>query len=349
LLLPVEKRRVSCTVEICDDKGNVLKEEVIDNLAIGAKYEHKYNVLEEFDGVVYTYKEGEYIIPSLEENNAITLVYEQVEMVQGDTITVETPHHKEPALPAFVDLEINGRNVRLEVIWDEAKEKDYEKEGKEFAISGIAGGCVDITALVKVTRNFNYIDGTPSAASFTTIKKPASKGNKVEITFDVMPLKANIDGTMAFTSDSVTVNAWNSCAITMRLYTDGRFQYYDGSEGYKESNVFYRSNTAYTVRIFADMTKKTYSAYVSQKGSEYALPVCENASFRSNAPSITNVGQMLARGGSGAAAGQFIVGNIAWGEAQPVSFLRSFKGDDNMRHVQLIANETGTSKLYYAD
>jgi hypothetical protein len=58
---------------------------------------------------------------------------------------------------------------------------------------------------------------------------------------------------------------------------------------------------------------------------------------------------MLARGGSGASAGEFKVANVMWGKPLAVSFLRSFKGEDGMRHVELKANETGTSKLYYND
>lgn len=347
LLIPVEKRKVSCKVTTKDEEGNILGEEIVDNLTIGAKYTYNYKAIEEFEGVIYTYKEGENTIPALEENNSITLMYEAVKDIENDVIYLETPHHKAPVLPKEVSLTINGKNVKLKASWDEAKKKDYEKEGDSFTLSGIAGEYIPVTAEILVTRNFNYLEGISSTASFSTIKKPASVGNNIEISFDILPLKAAIDGSIGFASDNVTVNAWNSCGIAMRLYTDGRFQYYDGSKGYTKSNVFYRSGTVYTVRIFADITQKTYSAYVSQKGSEYSLPVCENASFRSNAPAITNIGQMLARGGSGAAAGEFMVDNISWGKVKPVSFLRSFKGDDNMRHIELKANETGTSKLYY--
>ena len=349
LLVPVERVDAECDVILTDASGKTLKKETVTNLAKGAEFTYDYSVIEKIDGALYIYKEGDCTVPSLGNTNTITLVYEAVETLEDITVTVETPHHKAPAMPKTIKAVVNGKVIELEAEWDEADETLYENEGNKFTLSGKAGRYIDLEATVKVVENHNYLTGRLSTADFTTIKKKASEGDKVEITFDIMPLYANIDGTMGFTADNVTVDAWNSCAITIRIYTDGRFQYYDGEEGFTKSNVFYRSNTAYTVRIFADLTEKTYSMYVSQKGSEYSLPVCENAAFRSNAPAITNVGQMLARGGSGAPAGEFMVGNTAWGKPQPVSFLRSYKGEDGMRHVELIANETGTSKLYYTD
>ncbi len=350
LLVPVQKMEASCKVIITDENGTTLSEETVTDLTEGSKYIHKYKPVENIDDVLYVYKEGSATVPVLGKENTITLCYEEIETIENTAVYSETPHHEAPSLPETVAVTVNGRKVMLETIWDEASVKAYEKEGSVFTLFGVAGEFIPVEAEITVVENHNYIEnGILSTASFTTIKKSPVEGGEVEISFDILPLYANIDGTIGFTADNVTVDAWNSCAITMRIYTDGRFQYYDGDKGFEKSNVFYRSDTAYSVRIFADLTNQTYSVYVSQKGSEYNLPVCENAAFRANAPSITNIGQMLARGGSGAPAGEFKVANVMWGKPLEVSFLRSFKGEDGMRHVELKANETGTSKLYYTD
>ncbi len=349
MLIPVERMDTQCDIHITDEMGQTLSENTIPFLASGAKYVYDYNVIEDIDGEYYVYKSGNNIIESLGSENVITLVYEKIESIEKAYLEITTPHHKAPTLPDAVVIIINGKEVEAPVEWETADEALYEKEGNEFTLFGSVSGCVDAEVLVRVVKNYNYLEGPLSTADFSTIKKPVAEGEKIEITFDILPLYANIDGTIGFAGDDVNVNAWNSCAITMRLYTDGRFQYYDGAEGFVKSNVFYRSNTAYTVRIFADLANKTYSAYVSQKGSEYSLPVCENAAFREGAPEITNISQMLARGGSGAPAGEFVVGNVAWGDVKKVSFLRYYKGEDGYNHVELMANETDTSKLYYSD
>lgn len=349
LLVPVQKMDAECKVLIEDEDGNTLCEKTVTDLCEGAKYTYGYSPLEMIDDVLYVYKSGEYTISCLEKTNTLTLVYEAVKSVENTYFEFETPHHSAPKLPNKAYVVINGRETALGTSWDEANEKDYEKEGNVFKLSGIAGGFVEIEATVTVGRNHNYITGRLSTADFTTVKKPATDGDMIEITFDILPLYANIDGVVGFAGEETSVDAWNSCAVAIRLYTDGRFQYYDGSEGYVKSNVFYRSDTAYTVRMFVDMKNQTYSAYASQKGSGYALPICEDAKFRDGAPAMDNVGQYVARGGSGAPAGEFMIGSMAWGNVRPLSFLRYFKGEDGMCHVELMANETGTSKLYYTN
>ncbi len=349
LLVPVQKMDAQCTVTMLDTEGNVLIEKTVTDLAGGAKYVYDYNVIEGIGSELYVYKEGNNVINKLENENAITLTYERVVSARAEEINLTTPHHIEPKLPHNVTVMINEREYKVKAVWDEVEAKLYEKEGAVFTTFGVAGDYILLSANVEVIKNYNYITGNLSTADFTTVKKSASEGDKVEITFDILPLYPNIDAMVGFAADSTVVDAWNSCAVAVRLYTDGRFQYYSGSEGYLKSNVFYRSNTAYAVRIMVDFKTRTYSAYASQKGSEYFLPICEDVPFRNGAPDMTNVGQMLTRGGSGAPAGEFLVGNAQWGKVQPVSFLRAYKGEDGLQHIELKANETGTSKLYYTD
>lgn len=349
LLVPVQKLDAKVNVVICDENGNVLDEKLVADLALGSKYVYDYNTVENIGSTLYVYKSGENKIGALSAENTITLTYEKIENVEDVHIQHETPHHKAPELPDKVKVLINGREYKLDTVWEKALPALYEKEGSEFVVTGVAGGHIPTAATVMVGKNYNYIQGRLSTADFTTVKKPATDGDLCEITFDILPLYANIDGMIGFAGDKTAVGEWNSCAVAIRVYTDGRFQYYDGAEGYVKSNVFYRADTAYTVRMFVDMKNKTYSAYASQKGSEYSLVICENAAFRSGAPAMTNIGQYVARGGSDAPAGEFIIGNMAWGNVQPVSFLRAYKGEDGLKHIELRANETGTSKLYYAD
>ncbi len=349
MLIPVERMDAECDIIIKDDSGNILLEKTVSELASGARYTYNYNVIENIDDVRYVYKSGNNVVAKLADENSINLVYEKIETIENTHIEESTPHHKVPVLPGKVSLIINDRTVKVDALWEKAEEKLYEKEGNVFTVLGTAGGYIDIEATVTVVKNHNYITGRLSTADFSTVKKDATSNSLVEVTFDILPLYANIDGMVGFAGKDTTVDAWKSCAVAMRLYTDGRFQYYDGDKGYVKSNVFYRSDTAYTVRMFINFDTKTYSAYASQKGSEYSLPICEDAAFRDGAPDMTNVAQFVARGGSEADAGEFIVGNMAWGDVRKVSFLRYYKGEDGNNHVELMANESGTSKLYYAD
>lgn len=349
VLVRVEKENTNCMVVLEDENGNTLREKTVENLAYGSKYAYDYSTLENIDGELFVYKNGDGVIDSLKADNKITLVYEKVTEAVVEDVAIKVPHHTVPSLPKSVKCTINGKDYVLDAVWDEADESLTQNEGNTFTINGVVGGAVETVASVKVVKNYNYLDGRLSTADFSTIKKAATDANKVEISFDILPLKSKIDASLGFTADNVTVDAWNSCGVTIRLYTDGRFQYCDGDKGFVQSNVFYRSNTAYNVRIFVNFEDKTYSAYVSQKGSEYNLPVCENASFRAGSADMKNIGQMLARGGSGSSAGEFKVGNISWGNVNKLSLIKSYKGDDGMRHVLLCANETGNSKIYYAD
>lgn len=349
LLVPVQKMDANCTAIIQDESGNTILEKTVENLASGARFVYDYSVIEEAGSELYVYKEGNNIINKLEKENTLTLTYEKILSVKNTEIDLTTPHHKAPKLPEAVKIMINDREYKVKVVWDAVDEKLYEKEGKTFTVFGVAGDYILVSANIEVVKNYNYITGRLSTADFTTIRKPETDSDKVEIVFDILPLYANIDAMVGFAASNTAVDSWNSCAVAVRLYTDGRFQYYSGSEGYVKSNVFYRSDTAYTVRMFVDLKNKTYSAYVSQKGSEYSLPICEDAKFREGAPDMTNVGQMLTRGGSGAPEGEFIVGNAQWGNVAPVSFLCAYKGDDGLKHIELMANESGTSKLYYTD
>lgn len=351
LLVAVEKTPTAATVNILDTNNNTLYSEAVTDLAVGAVYEYDYPLFEEFADGLYVYKEGSNKIDALsatDSKNAITLIYEKADNVDSSPVLVETPHHVAPEMPDEVQLRINGRIITASAVWDDIDENLYASEGK-FTLHGTAGNYIPLTATVTVTENINYLEGRLSTDNFTTVKDTVAVGDMCEITFDVLPLANNIDGTIGFTADNVTVDEWNSCGIAIRMYTSGRFQYYDDSEGYVNSNAFYKANIAYTVRILVNFENDTYSAYLYQKGAYYGTIICENAAFRSNAEQMNNIGQYLARGGSSAPAGEFIIGNMAWGKATPVSFIRAFKGEDGQKNVILQANETGESKLYYTD
>ncbi|MGM9550716.1 MAG: metallophosphoesterase family protein [Clostridia bacterium] len=349
-LFKAEKLECGVVVNYIDADGNNMFSHVVDNLPQGASYTYDYPVFVKWEDDLYVYAKGEGTISSLSSNkeeNVINLVYDRVVEIEDLVIYESTPHHVAPELDKSVTIKVNGKNIKAEAVWEEVEASLYEKEGREFEVLGTISQCVNIKAVVAVTENLNYLEGYFSTADFTTIKKKATSSSKAEITFDLLPLASRIDGVIAFSGDNNTVDAWNSCGIALRLYTDGRVQYYSGSEGYLRSNAFYSRNIVYSVRILADFENKTYSAYLYQKGSYHGTVICENASFRSNGIEMTNIGQCLARGGASSSAGEFIIGNLTWGDCEKVSFIRSFMGEDGVKNVILQANETSSSTAYY--
>lgn len=345
---PEEAQYANVKVVYSDEQGEALAEEIHEGLTVGSPFEADEPV-KKFGGEIYLYGEGEKAISAVSkeaEKNVIALTYVKAEDFAAKTPDIKTPERVAPELSEKITVTGGGKTLKVAVRWDEISPELYAQTGS-FTVRGVIGEDIEVYARVNVVENYNYLEGRSSTADFSTEKTDVVSGGIAQITFDVLPLVNRIDGCIGFTSDAVTPDNWNKCAITVRMYTDGRFQYIDGGE-FKWSNAFYSRNTAYSVKILADLDNATYSAYVSQKGADYGTVICENAAFRSDAPAISNIAKYWARGGSGYPEGQFITGNMEVRRADKLTLLRTFLNDSGEKTLDFAANADGESKLFFA-
>ncbi len=116
--------------------------------------------------------------------------------------------------------------------------------------------------------------------------------------FCVIPKKNGINGVISFTDKENSITAWNSAAVTIRFENKGFFEYID-ADGFKTGEIPFEKGKEYNVKIICDFTKKTYSVIINNE------ILCINASFRTGALDMNNMGRFMIRGGSGEAFGEF--------------------------------------------
>lgn len=214
-----------------------------------------------------------------------------------------------------------------------------------FAVNGIADGFIPVKVEVTVKENYNEINGNSSTADFSCTDLDAASGDNTVIAFNILSEKSDIDGYIGFADSETEVDSFTSCPIALRLSTEGRIFYQTGTDEFSRSNAFYSKNEAYNIKITVDFNEQTYSAYMSQLGSDYGLVICEKVPF---AVECSSIGKYCARGGSETtSAGQFLVSDMTYKQAETLTFIRSYKGEDEKKHIAFLANESGESTLYF--
>ncbi|MBQ6795191.1 MAG: hypothetical protein IJO83_03485 [Clostridia bacterium] len=137
-----------------------------------------------------------------------------------------------------------------------------------------------------------------STDSFSSVGYEAENGDIQIAELTVCPVKAPINGVIGITDSNNTVTAWNSCGITISMNADGVFQLIDGGN-WIMTDITYEKDTLYNIKVTANFKTKTYTAEINGKIA------CENASFRSGALEMNNLGRVMLRGGYGEAGGEF--------------------------------------------
>ena len=183
------------------------------------------------------------------------------------------------------------------------------------------------------TSDFSYV-------TFTKVEKRAT------IEFDVNANTVS-DGIIGITADNINPSAWGDYAICFRIRKGGFFDANDGSSWGYENNVTYTAGQTYHVVIDADITNQIYNAFVMVDGEKVA--VAKNYAFRTNAQSLSKI---MARGGSGVAAGLYYIENITFtqGEGQfetlelPNFFMDNMVLQRGEKHV--IYGKSNAEKVY---
>ena len=133
----------------------------------------------------------------------------------------------------------------------------------------------------------------------------------------------NIDGVISLTDSANTVNAWNSCGITIRFGTNGYLEYRDGT-AFKTSSVRYSAGESFDIKLLIDFTKNKYSAVVNGE------LLFRDASFRSDALAMKNAARLLVRGGDKAPQEQFAVSGYSLSNPASESFIRAKNGAETV-------------------
>lgn len=113
----------------------------------------------------------------------------------------------------------------------------------------------------------------------------------VTMEFDVTPLDSNIDGVIGYADTSTDITSWNSMAILVRMFTNGRFEARDGDTYTADTNIYYSANTEYHVRIEADMSAETYDVWITPNGGT-ETQIADDYDFRSDAPITNDIGKV---------------------------------------------------------
>ncbi|MBR5535854.1 MAG: hypothetical protein IKU60_04315, partial [Clostridia bacterium] len=142
-----------------------------------------------------------------------------------------------------------------------------------------------------------------SANSFSSRAYETVGGDKQKISFDLTPIKDNIDGVIGITAAENSISAWNSAGITIRFQYDGYMGYVNDTV-FENTTLAYKAGETYAVEIIADFSSDTYSLYVDGK------LLCDGAKFRWDSLDMSNLGRIMLRGGSGWAAGDFYAENV---------------------------------------
>lgn len=135
-----------------------------------------------------------------------------------------------------------------------------------------------------------------SKSTFSGAARSLGSGNagSLDIEFDVTPLANNIDGVIGFVDTDTTITNYPDLSMIVRMYTDGEFDVRDGSSYTTldpQNPVSYSANQTYHVLLSTDLSAQVYDVWVTPPGGS-AIQIADDYAYRTNAPSIDDVGQI---------------------------------------------------------
>ncbi|MFL5358137.1 glycoside hydrolase family 88 protein [Archangium sp.] len=116
------------------------------------------------------------------------------------------------------------------------------------------------------------------------------------IEYDVTPLSKVIDGVVGYTGSSVSVTAYSSLPMAVRMNPSGFLDVRRGGEYAALASVPYEAKATYHVRIRADLGARNYSVWVTPQGGAEVL-LADRFAFRSDAPAISDIGKVSLKSG----------------------------------------------------
>jgi len=121
---------------------------------------------------------------------------------------------------------------------------------------------------------------------------PGNTG-KQHVSFDLTPLQDKIDASVDFADYDVKVTNFQNLGLMVRLNTEGHIGYVNGASFDSVEKVYYTANQTYHVDVYANLSVKNYSVYITTPDGNRIL-AAENYSYRNSATAYTNdLGKML--------------------------------------------------------
>jgi hypothetical protein len=137
-----------------------------------------------------------------------------------------------------------------------------------------------------------------SASDFSEVVELGSNHTGViTAEFDVEPQRNRIDGVVCFADSSVTISGYSSCAMLIRMYTNGVFEVRNGATYRADATVPYNARNTYHVRMLTDLDAQTYDVYVTAPGAA-EVQIANDYAFRSDAPLTDSLGQLCLKSGA---------------------------------------------------
>ncbi|MDD4494845.1 MAG: hypothetical protein PHV32_10975, partial [Eubacteriales bacterium] len=115
----------------------------------------------------------------------------------------------------------------------------------------------------------------------------AKNTGKRHISFDVTPLEDGIDASVDFADYDVKTTNFQNLAMMVRFSTAGNIGVQSGASFDSLTEVKYTADTRFHVEIYADMSIKKYTVYITPEGGEEVM-VAEDFGFRNSASQYTN-------------------------------------------------------------
>ncbi len=143
-----------------------------------------------------------------------------------------------------------------------------------------------------------------STADWTNISLGTGNTGVQSMEFDLTPHVNFIDGVVAYSSAEAPMTDWPNMPISLQLSPEGNFNVRNGALYANIANVTYQADKTYHVKMRADLDMKKYSVDITKDNGEVVC-IAKDYAFRTGAPSISNIGNILVRGGAGAPSGQF--------------------------------------------
>jgi len=159
-------------------------------------------------------------------------------------------------------------------------------------VAGNGTGGLNVAGMNYVSPGYEAPVTWSSNTSFSAGVQSLGSGNTgtVDLNFDITPNSNNIDAQVGYTGSAVSPTGYASFPVMVRVYTDGNFSARNGSDYAAVNNVAYTAGTQYHVRILANLSTKTYSAWVTPLGGT-ETQIALNYAFRTDAPLVTDLGK----------------------------------------------------------
>ncbi len=244
----------------------------------------------------------------------------------------------------FGDIDVKNGKIELALSFgDGSVHKEtvaYEKNLPfyQMSVETKGWGCVlldDVTLYSEDVAGYTFSTEGFEAISY----QPITKG---VIDMDVIPF-VTADNVIGISASDSQPAGYGDLNVIIRFNPDGTMDAYNNGGYASYSAVRYNAGEQYHIHIETDVTKKTYSAWVSdEEGNRYTLAL--NYAYRSSAPAAKDLGKLVLVGGSGVGGKKFAAANVTFYNELAAAYIT--QAEINQGELKLAVN--GKMNVYIA-